>query len=186
MSLKTRMVSLTTCAVAIAAISTISYGQNPTTEKAVTPGDKVEKHGMKRGGFGRHGRMAGHGGGFHGLRSLNLTDAQKAQIKAIREANKPDEAIIAEMKAIRDARRAGTELTEAQKDRIKAIREQRAAKAKSVHDQIMNVLTVEQKAELEKRRTEMRQRREQFRQKREEFRKNRPAKPARPDTTKIS
>ena len=186
MSLKTRFLSLITFVVALIAFSTVSFAQETKTEKTITPGDKMERRGMKRGGFGRHGRMGRQGGGFHGLRGLNLTDAQKAQINAIRESNKPNDAILAELKAIREARKAGTEITQAQKDRIKAFREQRAAKAKSIHEQIMNVLTADQKAELEKRRTEMQQRREQFRQKREEFRKNRPARPAKPNTTKIT
>ena len=186
MSLKTRFLSLLTFAIALIAFSSISFGQETKTEKAITPDNKIEKRGMRRGGFGRHGRSGRHGGGFHGLRGINLTDAQKAQIKAIRESNKPDQAILAELKAIREARKAGTEITQAQRDRMKAFREQRAAKAKSVHEQIMNILTAEQKSELEKRRSEMKQRHEEFRQKREGFRKNRPARPARPETKKIT
>jgi Spy/CpxP family protein refolding chaperone len=120
----------------------------------------------RRGGFGRHGDL----GRFAGI---TLTDAQKEQIKQIRETNKPDKAVMDEMRTIMQARRTGGTLTDAQKARVKEIRDQQQAKAKAVHEQIQNVLTADQKAQIEKRRTELKQRREEMQKKREEFRKNR-------------
>ncbi|HMO79752.1 MAG TPA: Spy/CpxP family protein refolding chaperone [Pyrinomonadaceae bacterium] len=145
-------------------------GSAQTTER----GDKAEKRaerpagkGMQRGGFGRGlrgfrgGVLRRHGG--LGLRGIDLTDAQKVQINAIREANRPDEGLREEMRSIMQSRRMGT-LTEAQQERAKAIREIQRAKAENVRAQIEAVLTPEQKQTLEDRRKVMQERMEQRRQ----------------------
>ncbi|MEQ1642072.1 MAG: Spy/CpxP family protein refolding chaperone, partial [Pyrinomonadaceae bacterium] len=84
-----------------------------------------------------------------------------------------------EMKAIHDAKKAGT-ITEAQKARITALRGEMQTKRKAGHEQMMNILTVEQKAELEKRKVEMKTRREEMRKRFEDRRKTKPAETAKP------
>jgi protein CpxP len=183
MSFKRKFVSSLGVAAVTAAFSVVSFAQETTTTTPAAP-TKIDRKG-KRGGFegrgfggGHFGKRGGFGGfGLRGFRDLNLTDAQKAQIKAIREANKPDQALFTELRTIREARRNGQTLTDAQKDRIKAIRDQQASKMKSVHEQILNVLTAEQKATLETRKTEMRQRFEQRKQNRQDRKAGRPAAP---------
>jgi Spy/CpxP family protein refolding chaperone len=191
MSLKNKFFSVLTLAVATIAFSTIGFGQDKTTPTTpVAPDKAVRPERPDRPGFGRHehgGKEFGHRGGpggmmMRGFRDLNLTDAQKDQIKAIHEANKPDESIMTELRTIHESRKAGTELTQEQKDRLKVIREQGRAKARSVHEQIMGVLTADQKAQLEKQREEMKQRMQEFRQKRE-LRQQTPRTPATPATT---
>lgn len=177
MSLKFKLISTLTLAGLIAAFSSVSMAQDTKTETPTTTPDKVEKPFKgQRGGFGKFGGR-GFGGkkrGGHGMRGfmrgIELTDAQKDQIKAIREANKPDQALMDEFRSLRKAKHDGT-LTADQEARIKTLREQAQAKGKAVHEQIMNVFTAEQKAQIEKNKLEMKQRHEQFRQKREEFRK---------------
>jgi len=110
------------------------------------------------------------GGGI--IKGVNLTDAQKAQIKQIREANKPNSADFDAIKPLMEARRNGT-LTDDQKAQLKAFRQAREAKEESIRQQIEAVFTPEQKAQIEKNKTEMKARREEFKQKREEWRKNR-------------
>ncbi len=181
MSLKTKLVSIITLAMGVVVFSTGAFAQDDkTTTTTVTP-NKVERrhkgdgeHGMRK--EGREG-MRGHHGDKGLMKGLNLTDAQKAQIKSIREANKPDKAKFEQLKAIREAHKNGTAITDEQKQQLKAFREQAQTKAKSVHEQILNVLTADQKSQLE-------QHRQQMEQKREEFRKNRPAKPAATDKPK--
>jgi len=169
MSLKSRFFSILTVAIAAIAFATAAIAQDPTP----APQDGVKQRGkggkMHRGGQEgslRDGKFGHRGGGF-GLRGITLTDAQKEQIKAIRQANKPDASVMAEMKAIRDARKAGTPITQEQKDQMKAIREQMRTKREGVRQQIMNVLTAEQKAQIETRKQEMKQRRQEFRQRRQ-------------------
>ena len=102
------------------------------------------------------------------LRGIELTDAQKEQIRTIHEANKPDQATLDQMKAIREARHNGGTITEEQKAQLKQLRQAQRAKMDSVHQQILAILTPEQKAQLEQRKAEMQKRREEFRQKRQE------------------
>ena len=134
----------------------------------------------------REGRMGRRGPGFE-LRGVNLTDAQKEQIRQIHEANKPNQALLDEMKSLHEARRNGA-LTDDQKARMKSLRDEAQAKMRSVHVQVLAVLTAEQKAQMEQRRTEMRQRmneRRQNMQQRREQRQNR-SKDTIKDTTKVT
>lgn len=178
MSLKNKFISIFTVAAGVVVFSTAGFAQDTKTTVPTTPdkderpergeGRKMGDHKFGREGFGgRHGERGGMGGDRMMLRGLNLTEAQKAQLKTIRENNKPDAATMAELKAIREARKAGTAITPEQQARVKAIREQAQAKAKSVREQIQGILTAEQKAKLEQRRTEMKERFEQRRDHRE-------------------
>lgn len=187
MSLKNKIVSAFTLAIGIAVFSTLTFAQD--TKTTTTAPEKVER--TKRGDghfkgengdrkFGREGRMRRQGM-MRMMHDLNLTDAQKAQIKSIRESNKPDEATRTEMRTIFESRKAGTELTAEQKDRLKALREQGRAKAQSIHEQIMGVLTAEQKAQMETRKLQMKQRMEEHRKMRQD--RKAPIRPLTPTTT---
>lgn len=180
MSSKFKFFSILTLGAVVAIGSTAVFAQEdkattPTPTESTEKAGKFGKHGghghRKFGKFGKRGGFGKHRGGMGFMQGLNLTDAQKAQIKAIREANKPDQTVMDEFKAIREARKAGTELTAEQKARIAAMREQMQAKRKLVHDQIQNVFTVEQKALIEQKKLEMKTRREQFKENRELRRK---------------
>ena len=178
MSLKSKFLTIFTAAAATAALTTFTMAQDSTTVPA--PEKKAEKRAKSFGknkmggmrGFGRHGKMGMQFGRMGGLRGIELTDAQKEQIKAIREANKPTGVHSDEMKAIAQARRDGT-ITEAQKDRMKAIRQEMMAKRQNVQAQIQAILTAEQKAQIEQRRNEMKLKREEFRKNRQELRQRR-------------
>lgn len=177
MSLNLRFISTLAVAGAVAAFSTFAGAQDTKAETPTTAPDKVEKpfkgrhHGMgKFGGRGFGGKMHGRHMMRGFMRGIELTEAQKEKIRSIREANKPDQATMEEMRSLMEAKRSGT-LTADQEARMKTFREQRLAKGKAVHEQVMDVLTAEQKAQMEKNKLEMKQRMEQFRQKREEFRK---------------
>jgi periplasmic protein CpxP/Spy len=137
---------------------------SPSPDK-IEKSDKLQRRGGKfarRGGEGFGGGMH-RGGAFAMLRGIELTDAQKAQVKTILESNKPDQAALDQMKSLREARRNGTQLTADQKAQLKATRQAQAAKMKSVHEQILNVLTPDQRAQLDQRRQQMEQRRQQRR-----------------------
>ena len=151
-------VTVSILALGIFAGSALAQDTTTTPNKDTQKQEKFER----RGQFGRRGGMRGGPMGmFRMFRDLNLTDAQKQQIKAIMDSNKPDQATMDQMKAIRESRKSGTELTADQKAQLKALRQQQAEKMRSVHEQVMNVLTPEQKAQLEQKRQEMKQRWEQ-------------------------
>ena len=178
MSFKSKLSSVFTLAFAVVALTTFVSAQE--TAKPQDDGARKMERGYRHGG--ERGMRGGRHGGFrgmHGLRGITLTDAQKEQLRSIHEANKPDEATMAELKAIRESRKAGTELTEAQKERIKAIREQMRANHESMKAQVMGILTPEQKQQLETQKAEREKRREEMRERRQELRQKRDAaKPA--------
>lgn len=175
MSLRSKFLPILSLTFAVAMFATFSFAQD-TTPAAPAPAkaDKVFKGGRDKMGQrafgGRHGKRAAK----TFLRGINLTDDQKAKIKSIREANKPDQAVITELRTIREARKSGTALTPEQQGRMRAFRDQSRAKMRSAHDQILAILTPEQKAQIETRKKEMRQRLED----RKANRKGRPAPPA--------
>ena len=178
MSLKSRFLTIVTAAAATAALATFTMAQD--SPAAPAPEKKAERSAR---GFGKdrlrgkdglrgHGIMGVRGARIGAFRGIDLTEAQKNQIKAIHEANKPTGVHADELKAIAQARRDGT-ITDAQKERAKTIHQEMLANRKKVHDQVLNVLTAEQKAKLEQRRNEMKLKREEFREKRQELRQKR-------------
>lgn len=176
MAIRSKIFSSLTLVFAIGAFSVFATAQEATP--APQDGQKVEKgdrkFGMRGGKFGRRGMMGRHGGrGMGMLRGIELTEAQKAQIKAIHEANKPAAGEFDGLKAIREARKSGATITEEQKAQLKEFRQARKAKMEQVHQQVLAILTPEQKAQLETRKAEMQKRREEFRQNRKELRQKR-------------
>jgi protein CpxP len=137
-----------------------------TEEKSVEKTEKHERRGMRREGFGKGEHGGKFGRGMRGLRGIELSEEQKTAIKAIHDANRPDEATRAEMKTIMQARREGT-ITPEQTERAKQLRAQVREKAEGIHLQIQNILTPEQRQQIETKKAEMKQRREEMRQQRE-------------------
>ena len=178
MALRTKLFSSVTLMFAIGAFSVFATAQTSETPNAdANKAEKREGRGFgKRGGKMRRGEgMRGHrGGGMGMLRGIELTEAQRDQIKTIRQANKQDQGSSDLMKSIRETRKNGGMITEDQKAQLKQLRSERKAKMESVHQQILAVLTPEQKTQLETRKAEMQKRREEFRQKRQD---RIPAKP---------
>jgi len=172
MSLKSKLSSAITLVFAVAAFAIVGSAQDATkTQEDGAQKQEMRQHrrGMRDGKGGRHGGMRG----MRVLHGLNLTDAQKEQIRLIHEANKPDESLKAELQAFRAARKAGGEITEAQREKMKDLRQQMRAKHDSVRAQILAILTPEQRTQLEARKAEMEKRREEFREKRQERKANR-------------
>jgi Spy/CpxP family protein refolding chaperone len=162
------------CILALGVFAGAAMAQDTTT----TPNTDAQKQDK----FQRRGRLGRQGDFGPGMRrrpeamlrmfrDLNLTDAQKGQIKTILESNRPDQASQDQLKALREVRKSGGQLTTEQKQQLKAVRQAQKANMQSVHEQIMNVLTPEQKAQLDAKRKE----REQRFQDRKQFRRqNRP------------
>ena len=178
MSLKFKLISSLTVAGAIAAFAGASVAQdatNTTPQPTDKPGHHRGEGEGRRGPGGRDG-MRGRQGMFGGgmmMKGVDLTDAQKAQLKQIREANKPNQADFEQMRSLMQAKHNGT-LTADQQAQLKAFRESRKAKGESIRQQIDAVFTPEQKAQIDKNKAEMKAHREEFKQKREDWRKNHP------------
>lgn len=163
MSLKSKFISGFASALVVGSMAAFAVAQD--TQAPVKEDNVKKERGFKK--FGKRGgphRKGGHkfrgGKGFHGI---ELTDAQKEQIKQIHQANRPDQATMDELKAIHQAKRAGT-ITEDQKARAQTLREQAKLNRQAVQQQIDNILTPEQKQQIETRKaermTKMKERRE--------------------------
>lgn len=175
MSFKNKFLSAITFAFAILAFSTFASAQD--TQK--TDSDNTQKQERrewrkrdgKRDGFGgREFRRGGRGGGFmFGFRELNLSDAQKEQIKNIMESNRQKQENFDEIRSLHEAKRNGT-LTAEQKERLQTLRQDRQAKQESIRQQVLAVLTPEQRQQLEAKKAEMQKRWEERKQQRRENR----------------
>ena len=153
---------------AIALAASIAVAQTVTTNQDNAQGARREWRGAK----GDRGRK-GHGfggmrtGGF--FKQLNLTEDQKAKMKQIRESfaetNKPlHEQLRAKRQELRQASEGGTfnEALATQKlTEIAPLEAKLMAARANLHQQMLSVLTAEQKAQLEQSRAQFKQRREQ-------------------------
>jgi Spy/CpxP family protein refolding chaperone len=179
MSFKLKVISTLTVAAAIAAFAGASLAQDTTPAPAT--GDQAGHHRHdgdgpgKRGPGGPEGMRGGPGmfGGGPMMKGVNLTDAQKAQIKQIHEANKPNPADFEAIKPLMEAKRTGT-ITADQQAQLKAFRQGQKAKMESVQQQIDAIFTPDQRAQIEKNKAEMKAHRDEMKQKREDWRKDHP------------
>jgi protein CpxP len=143
---------------AIAAISAIALAASIAVAQTVTTQDNGQ------GGRGAwHGRGGHKGPGFGGMREgglfrqLNLTDDQKAKMKTIRESfaqtNKPlRDQLRAKRQELRQASEGGTfnEALATQKlTEIAPLEAKMMAAQAQLHQEMLSVLTAEQKAQLE-------------------------------------
>ena len=150
-----------------------AFAQSAGTQNG-QDGQAKQHHGRR--GFGRGERFGGHGrgGGFGAFRGLNLTDAQKAQMKQIRQNHSEStkalrQELRTQMESLRQANQGGTfnEAQVAQKlAETSGLRAKLMGEQFKMRQEMLAVLTPEQKAQLE-------QRREQFKAKRGEWRAKR-------------
>ncbi len=172
MSLKRKIISAIISTFAVASFTTFVVAQNNSTntQEQDSANQQRRERGERRGGGKRNGFGREHRGGgmMHGLGKLNLTDAQKEQIRTIMQANRPDRNSFEEIRALVEAKRNGT-ITAEQTEKLKSFNEAQKQKREEVKTQIFAVLTNEQRAEYEKMKAERQQRREE----RQKMRQNR-------------
>ncbi len=128
---------------------------------------------------GQHERMGHHGegarkmgrthGAFRFLRRLNLSDAQRQQIRTIHETYaQKTQAQRDELRQLHQTKRQGGQLTPEQQARAQQLRTELDATFDSIHGEILNVLTPEQRAQAEQMLRERKERGAEFRQRRHE------------------
>ena len=136
-----------------------------------------------RGVEGREGRHAGprRGGklferdpGLRAIRRLNLSDEQRAQLRVLHESlRRSTETQRAELRQLFAGRAVGEPLTDVQRARAGQLRDELRRAGESHHQQVLGLLTPEQRAQLDQLKQEREQRREERRQRREERRQRR-------------
>lgn len=169
MSFKRKFISTVGLALAVGTFSTFAAAQNSSTNNQTDATKKEGKFERRADGEGFRGGK-GMRGGKHGgdrmmmgaLRRLNLTDAQKAQIKTIFETNKLNQAQFGEMRGLMQKKRDGS-ITEQEQARLVEIRNQAKANAEQTRNSVLAVLTDEQRTQLEQLKQEKQQRHGEFR-----------------------
>ena len=155
---------------AIATLSAIVLAASIAVAQTVTP-NQDNGQGARPEWRGRRGEHKGHGmrgmraGGF--FRGLNLTDDQKAKMKQIRESfaatNKPlREQLRAKRQELRQASEGGTfnEALATQKlTEIAPLEAKLMGERAKLHQEMLSVLTAEQKAQLEQSKAQFKTRR---------------------------
>lgn len=149
-------------AIALAATIALAIAVPIGIAQSKGAGEKRQRHADGR-GFERRGGQRGAGAMF---RNLDLTDAQKAQMKSIRESHSESlrplmEQIRAKRQEIRQASAGGTfnEALVAQKlSEIAPLEAKMMGERARIHQEMLSVLTAEQKAKLEQSREQRKSR----------------------------
>ncbi len=134
--------------VAVVAFSSFALAQD------VKPTDNQDaaKQERRQGKNGRHGKDKA----MRGLHKLNLSDAQKEQMKSLHERNKTQfQPQHEEMKTLMSKKREGI-ITDEEQSRLKDLKAQMRENGQKMHEEMMTILTPEQKTQMEQMKTEMR------------------------------
>lgn len=165
---------------AVIALSSISFAQEVKTTENQQDSVKKERGLGKRGDGKLGGKRHGHRGkemAMRGLHKLNLTDAQKEQLKGLKERNKAQFAPQREeLKQLAVKKRNGI-ITADEENRFKDLREQMQANRKRIHDEMLTILTPEQKTQMEQMRTQMREKMQERKMNRGERKPQNPQTP---------
>ncbi len=174
MSLKQKLVSTVTLVFAIVAFTTFASAQKAENQTQ----DSVKKQQKsERGDFGRRegGRRFGkekHGRGgdrmmMREFNRLNLTDAQKTQIKSLTETNRAaNQGTHQELRDLGMKKRNGS-ITADEQARFETLKAQTKASAEQTHNTILALLTAEQHAQLNQMKAERKQKMQERRQNRQ-------------------
>ncbi len=155
------------------AFGTLAFAQTTTPPRPDSGASQQQRRGGERGMGKHHGRMGEGREGHEGmgqmrlLRELDLTDAQKQQARAIMERYAAStKTQREELRGLREQKEQGT-LTADAKANAKTARMQLAESNKNMHNELLAILTPEQRAKFETLEKERKsERREQMRHRR--------------------
>jgi protein CpxP len=159
---------------ALAIAAPVAIAQTAGNDQGAQPQGSHEGRGKGDRHGGRGGHRGGHRGGGMMFRGLELTDAQKASMKQVRESfgertKSLREQLRAKHQELRQAESGGTfnESLAAQKlAELAPIQAKLMAEQARMRQESLAVLTPEQKTQLEQRRAEFKAKREQFKSRR--------------------
>lgn len=160
----------------LAAILSASAFAQTATQQPQQSGTDGEGRRGREGRMGRMGGRQGERGGVGGmrehgmarraLRRLNLTDAQRGQLREIEarygQSFKP---LHQELRQLMEVRRSGGTLTAEQQQRAEQLRTEARANGERMHAEILALLTAEQRDQLKRMREEGEARRKERREK---------------------
>lgn len=145
----------------VLSLVTPAQQQSPTGSNSPATPQAQKRFGKKHGKFGRGGAR-----GHRAFARLNLTDAQKEQMRSITaQQRQATRATREEIFRLREARQPGVEASAETKARFQVLRAELRRNKEQTHAQMLNILTSEQRTQLE-----------QFKQGREQRRAERRAR----------
>jgi len=168
-------VSLIIGLAAILSASALAQTATPQQQKGTEGAGRRGREARRMGKMGRMGRQGerGEGGGHRqgmarrALRRLNLTDAQRGQLRDIEARyGQSFKAQHQELRQLMEVRRAGGTLTAEQQQRAEQLRTEARANGDRMHTEILALLTNEQRDQLKQMREEGEARRKERREKR--------------------
>lgn len=161
--------------IGLAALLTASaFAQTATPPQSGTEGEGRRGREGRMGRMGRMGRPGergegggrGHGMGQRALHRLNLTDAQRGQLREIEARyGQSFKTQHQELRQLMEVRRAGGTLTPEQEQRAQQLRTEARANGERMHAEILALLTIEQRDQLKRMREEGEARRKERREK---------------------
>lgn len=173
MSFKRKLISAAASALAVVAFGTFASAQETNTNKvdSAAPNQEMRDQSGKRGFGGRGMRGGKHRGGdrmlMRSLGQLNLSDAQRQQIGAIAETFKTStQTEREELRSLGMKKRDGI-INADEQTRFDEIKTQLKTSGEQMRNQVLAVLTVEQRAQLEQLKEAMRKRKTERRQNRQ-------------------
>jgi Spy/CpxP family protein refolding chaperone len=143
--------------IGLAALLTASALAQTATPQNGTEGER--RRGIE-GRMGKHGRRGEGGGREHGmarraLRRLNLSEAQRGQLREIEARYGQNfKTQHQELRQLLEVRRSGGTLTPEQKQRAQQLRAEARANGDRMHAEILAMLTTEQRDQLKQMREE--------------------------------
>lgn len=169
MSFVKKIATVAFSALATMTLTTFVAAQDNNSSDNQTDKPQKERRWGRGDGDGMRGGKGRGGFGLRGLRNLDLTDAQREQIRGIMETSKTaNQPIFDEMRTLKEKRRGGAELTETEIARVKELKAQMKQSREQTENTILGILTAEQRQRLETEKQERQKRREEFRQRRQE------------------
>jgi Spy/CpxP family protein refolding chaperone len=147
---------------AVAGVAQTTIPQNPNNAPPPGRADRVNRRAGRRGAGerGLDNPVKQERAERRALRRLNLTDAQRQQMRDIEsrygQTFRTDRE---ELRRLVEARRDGGTLTPEQRARARQLRDQLRANADRMRGEINNLLTPEQRQQIQQTRDEMRERR---------------------------
>jgi protein CpxP len=179
MTVRNRLFTVLSSLLVVFAVGTFALAQETTTKQDDSKDSQKTEKGFGRGGMrgghgkgGRHGGGKGFGGGMRGgmrggFHQLNLSEDQKTQLKTLHETFKANnKATFDEMHTLFQQKHDNT-LTADGEARMKVLRDQMKAAHQQLRANSMNLLTAEQKTQLETMKAERKQKWEERRKTRQ-------------------
>jgi Spy/CpxP family protein refolding chaperone len=154
--------------IGLAALLTASALAQTATPQSGTEGEGRRGREGRRGNLGRmdrrgersEGGVRGHGMARRALRRLNLSDAQRGQLREIEARyGQSLKTQYQELQQLKEVRRAGGTLTPEQQQRARQLRTEARANGEKMHAEILALLTNEQRDQLKRLREEGQMRR---------------------------